>query len=120
MLDLPQIPVGVGERQIDDRHVLSNALDLLRVPEREGVVVAGGDEDAVRLDRLQQVIGEVARQRLALSRCGQPVAGEWDQRDREERRPIDPAACLVRLAAADKLAQPLHDCRQSDAHPDAP
>ena len=49
---LAQVPLGVHEREVGEGHVGPDALDLLGVPEREGVVVAGGDEDAVGLDRL--------------------------------------------------------------------
>ena len=66
VLNLPQIPVGVGEREVDDRHVLTNALDLLRVPKRECVVVARRHQHAIGFDRLQQVVGEIAREGLAL------------------------------------------------------
>ena len=59
--ELAQVPLGVHERQVGERDVRPDALDLLGVPEREGVVVARGDQDAVRLHRLEDVVGEVAR-----------------------------------------------------------
>ena len=51
-LQLPDVPVGVGEREVDDRHVFADAFDFLGVPQRERVVVARGDEHAVGLHRL--------------------------------------------------------------------
>ena len=63
--DLPRVPVGVEQRRVRDDDVLADALDFLRVPERERVVVADGDEHAVRLDGVQQVVREVARVRVA-------------------------------------------------------
>ena len=66
--------------------VPANAFDLLRVPKREGVVVADGDEHAVRLDGVQQVRGEVARVAVAGARRPVPVREQRDEREREHRR----------------------------------
>ena len=66
-LELAHIPVGVGERQVHDGHVLADVLDFLRIPQGEGGVVACRHEDAIRLGRLQEVEREVARQGLALA-----------------------------------------------------
>ena len=63
-LQLAEMPPGVHEREIGQGHVRPDAEHFLGEPEREGVVVAGGDQDAVRLHRLEHVDGEVARQVL--------------------------------------------------------
>ncbi len=42
---LAHVPVGVGQRQADHGHVLPDPFHLLSPPEREGVVVAVGEED---------------------------------------------------------------------------
>ena len=60
---LLQIPIEIRERQVDERDVLANPLDLLEIPDREGVIVAEREEHAVWLDRLYQVVREVARER---------------------------------------------------------
>ena len=56
------VPPRIAQRQIDHRHILPDFLDLLGVPQGEGIVVAVGEDYAVRFDRLQQVAGEVQRQ----------------------------------------------------------
>ncbi len=54
------IPVGGEVREIDHADVGAEALDLLGVPEREGVVVAVGEDDAVVADGSEVVHAKVA------------------------------------------------------------
>ncbi len=77
-LQLPKIPTGVRERQHEHAHVLADALDLLRVPQWEGVVVARGHQDRVGIHRLQQVAGVVTRQGFAVAGSGESVGRERD------------------------------------------
>src|SRR5439155_919566 len=87
-LQLPQIPAGVRERRHEHAHVPADAVDLLRVPQGKGVVVARRHDERVGVHRLQHVAGVVARQRLTPAGRGQPVPGEGDQREQQyERRP---------------------------------
>src|SRR6266566_1761191 len=55
--ELPQVPLEIREREIDERDVLAHAFNFLQVPDGEGVVVAVAEEHAVWLDRLQKVKG---------------------------------------------------------------
>ena len=64
---------------------LPDALDLLGVPQRKGVVVSRGDDDGVRLDAVQQVAREVPGGGVTTSRGGLPVGEERDERDGEDR-----------------------------------
>src|SRR2546422_4002963 len=91
-LQLPHIPVGVRERQVDDGHVLADVLDLLGVPQGECVVVARRHQHAVGLDRLQQIEREVARQGLTLARGGEIIPHQRYQRQQQHRRRERPAA----------------------------
>ena len=50
--ELSDVPLGVAEREVHDRHILPNFCYLLRMPQREGVIVTVGEHDAVGLDRL--------------------------------------------------------------------
>ena len=63
--DLPDEPIGVEVHSDEDHHVRSDAFDFLRIPERESVVVAIGDENSVRLDRIEHVHCEVAGERVS-------------------------------------------------------
>ena len=89
---LTEVPVGVHQREVGERHVAPDALHLLRVPEGEGVVVARRDEDAVGFDRLEHVDGEVARQRLVRAAGRDPVADQRDERQRKHRAGGEPSA----------------------------
>ena len=82
-LHLAHVPVGSHQRKIRQCHVSADVHDVLRVPERKGVVVARGDQDAVRLDRLQHVDRIVAREGLMVPRRADPVAEEWNERQRQ-------------------------------------
>ena len=87
--DLPRVPVGVQQRRIRDDHVLANPFDLLRIPEREGVVVADGDEHTIRLDGIQQIVGEVACVRLATARRTAKVCEERHDAEKKDRRRLE-------------------------------
>src|SRR3989440_633834 len=52
---LGQVPGSVGQCRIEDDPVALNALNFLRIPKREGDVVACRDEHAVGLARLEQI-----------------------------------------------------------------
>ena len=56
-LHLIDVPAGAQQHQVADTHVGTVAFDLLGVPEREGVVVAEGEEDGVGLARVEVVLG---------------------------------------------------------------
>ena len=60
--ELPGIPGGVEQREVDHAHVAPDAFDFLQIPQRVGVVVAFGEEDGVFVEAHQHVVGEVARQ----------------------------------------------------------
>ena len=60
------VPVGVQQAQVHHAHIGTDALHLLGVPKREGVVVPIGEEDGVRRTAVQVVRGQVA--------CGRAVA----------------------------------------------
>ena len=65
---LPQstvIPVRFEQTRAGDHHILPDSLDFLRVPERKRVVISLGDQNAVGLDRVEQVSGPVPRERVA-------------------------------------------------------
>ena len=56
---LVYVPVGTQERGVDYPHVCPDVLHLLGIPEREGVVVAVGDEDSVLPYRREIVPGHL-------------------------------------------------------------
>ena len=84
-LELPEMPSRVHQGQIGERHVAANAFDFLGVPQRKGVVVAGGDQDAVRLHRLQHVMCEVPGKCLMGPAGGNSIAEEGYQRECQDR-----------------------------------
>jgi threonine/homoserine efflux transporter RhtA len=61
---LVDVPIGVQQAEVHHAHVGADAFHLLGVPQREGVVVAVGEEDGVRCAAVQvigcQVAGGVA------------------------------------------------------------
>ena len=79
---LLDVPPRIAQRQIDYRHVLPDFLDLLGVPQGEGIVVAVGEDYAVRFDRLQQVAGEVQRQ-TGLGSVGPAGRGEIQHKGKQ-------------------------------------
>ena len=90
-LQLPEVPPGVHQGEVGQRHVRPDAQHLLREPEREGVVVARGDQDPVGLHRLEHVDGQVAGQVLVGAAGAGVVAGQRHQRDEEDRGGVRPA-----------------------------
>src|SRR4029077_21161327 len=115
-LQLSDIPVGVRERQGHNRYVLADVLDFLRVPQGEGVVAPRRHQHAVGLDRLQQIVREITRQRLTLARGGEVIPPQRDQRQDQYRRRERPAARGVRHTDLESIADPFHDRREP--HPD--
>ena len=103
-LELPQVPSRVHQGQIGERDVAADAFDFLGVPERKRVVVAGGNQDAVRLHRLQHVMGEVPGKRLMGPAGGNSIAEEGYQRECQDRTGRCPSA---RTGAT--IAQKFHD-----------
>src|SRR5690606_18835955 len=77
--NLTQVPVGVHQRQVGEGNVATDTQHLLCEPEREGVVVAGGDQDPVWLNRFENVDREVARQGLVVAGGGGVVAERRDE-----------------------------------------
>ena len=55
-LHLVDVPVGAQQGGIDHADIRAEALDFLRIPEREGIVVAMRDQHAVRADGIQVVL----------------------------------------------------------------
>ena len=81
---LLDIPVGVQQAEVDHAHVAAQALDLLQIPQREGVVVPVGKQDAVGVARLQDIVGVVvgdvvARAILLVVELVRRPAGGQDQ-----------------------------------------
>ena len=90
--DLTRVPLGVEQRRVRDDDVAPNALDLLRIPQRERVVVADRHEHAVRLDRVQHVGGDVSRRAMVRARRGAPVRRQRHERQRHRRRRQHPTS----------------------------
>ena len=59
---LAHVPIGVGQCQTDHGDILPDAFHLLGPPEREGIVVPVGEENAVRRGGVQQIVREVGGQ----------------------------------------------------------
>ncbi len=119
-LQLAQIPVEVRERKHQHADVPADALHLLRVPQGEGVVVAGRHDERVRVHRLQHVAGVVARHGLTGTGSGEPVAGERHEREEEDRRGQRPAPRRHAHAPCQALLDPLHQRREAHSHPHPP
>ena len=84
---LAHVPVGIRQGEADHGHVLADALDLLGPPEREGVVVAVGEQHAVRRHAVEQVVGEVRgepRVGTVPPAGGGPVEAERHQRQQQD------------------------------------
>ena len=81
----------------DDRDVPADSLYFLQVPEREGVVVAVREQDAVGLDGLQDIPGPVPG-RIVPTPIGQcKVEDQRQERDAEQRRGEPETPGRVRL-----------------------
>ena len=75
---LVDVPVGSQQGRVDNPHIRTDVFHLLRVPEREGIVIAVGDEDAVFPDRFQVVAGEFHRGVAVAAVVIVPVFGRHD------------------------------------------
>jgi len=91
-LELLGIPERVQVLAHDHGHVPAHPLHLLQVPEREGVVVAIGEEDRVRLDAHQQIVRPIACGPVPRPARPAPVELERDDRQGEHRRGREPGA----------------------------
>jgi hypothetical protein len=58
-------PVGLEISTYRDSNVTSNAVDFLCVPERESVIVSVGDNDCVRLERIEVIPGPLIGELVA-------------------------------------------------------
>ena len=61
----------------------------MRIPEREGVIVANGDEHAIRFDGIEQVVGEIPSVRLPAARRRMKVHDERNAGDEQNRRRLE-------------------------------
>ena len=118
-LDLAQVPVGVHQRLVGEDHILPHALHFLGIPQGEGVVVPGGYEHAVGLDRLQEVHGKVAGKRLSGAGRGEPVAGYGDGCEQGHGEGGVPRG-LPCQAGLEEPRDPLHQDGHAQRHPHAP
>ena len=116
---LAQMPPRVHQREVGEGDVGADPLDLLRVPEREGVVVAGGDQHAVGRHRLEDVMRQVPGHRLVRPARGDPVADERDECHQQDRRGHGP---LPRSLGPprQRVGQEAPRRREPDPHPDPP
>ncbi len=67
---LLDVPVGIEQAEVDHAHVGPDAFHHLQVPEREGVVVAVGEDDAVGFASGQHVVGIIPRDEIAAAVMG--------------------------------------------------
>ncbi len=74
-LHLVYVPVGAEQRGVHDAHVRTALLDLLGIPEREGVVVAVGYQDAVLPAGIEIVVGHLDGRAAVASVVVVPVLG---------------------------------------------
>ena len=104
---LPDVPVGVHQREVDDRHVGPHVFHELEIPQREGVVVPVREQDGPRRERFEHIpavrLGEANAREVAGTEVGPPSAqgheGEehaeaWHEREahparRARREPQD-------------------------------
>ncbi len=107
------MPAGVHQREVGEGDIGPHSLYFLGKPERERVVVARCDQDAVRLDRFQQVHREVVGQRLMGPARGKAVAQERHQCEKQHRSRRQPAALL-----GAPVTQPVHNGSHCDAEAD--
>ena len=61
ILHLVDVPVCAEERSVDDAHIRTDILDLLGIPEREGVIVAMCHKNAVLSHRVEIVLRHLNR-----------------------------------------------------------
>ena len=122
---LPQllhVPRRVQVTHHDDGDVLAHTLHLLRIPQREGVVVTVGEEHGVRLDALQQIVRPVAGRPVVA-----PVGPREVEQERQQREDQNGGSGQRRtrrrrqaLRVVHALADPLPQRGQPDAGPNAP
>src|SRR5918997_46975 len=77
--ELPQMPTRVHQREIGQCDIASDTFHLLRIPERKGVVVTRGDQNAVRLDRLQDVVGKITGESFVSSARSHSIAEQGNE-----------------------------------------
>ena len=61
ILHLVDVPVGPQKRSVADPDIVSEALDLLDIPQREGVIVAMGNQKAILSYRIKIIPGYLDR-----------------------------------------------------------
>ena len=75
------MPLCAHQREIGDGDILADAFHFLRVPEREGIVVADRDQNTVGLDRLERVVRGGEGEGLVRAARGHAVAEDGEQAD---------------------------------------
>ena len=110
------VPIGIAQGEIHDGDIAPDPLDLLQIPQRERIVVTVREDDPVWLDGLQQVVGEIPRQRVH-RRVGaargfevEHERKEGESQDAHHGRPAGGVRC------ADAVAQ--RACDAGDPNPD--
>ena len=101
------MPVRTKQRCVDDTHVRPEALDVLHVPYREGIVVSVGDEDPVFPDTTQVVHSQFAGRMSVAAVVVVPVLGCHEGRD-SETGSDEGDACEESPASSGMKSQPHH------------
>ncbi len=77
------VPVGVEQAEVHHPDVGADAFHFLQVPQREGVVVAVGEQDGVGGATVQQVVGAIWWDVVIGAVVVVPILGSHDDRRHE-------------------------------------
>ena len=114
---LVDVPVRPQQRGIHHTHVRAHALNLLGIPQREGIVVSVGDQEAVLPYRVQVVPGHLRGRIPVGAVVVVPVLGRHECRYAQAQGRYSGGKCPGSLLPCSS-AQPLIQRRHAQADPD--